>query len=208
MFPRTRGDLDGPPFALPALLDRVSERWWRARPRARVLLSLSAVVLIVVAGIAHAAAAPHGPPAVAWVASHDLVVGHVLEPGDLERTDWPSGLLPDGALREPRGTLAAPLPRGAVATERHLGDAGVAAGLPDGTVAVPVPLEVLPDLPAGARIDLVASDLGGGAHLLTSGAVVLHTDAVAVWLAVEQQTAPQVAGAALHGPIGVIVVPR
>lgn len=206
MFTRLRRDLDGPPFVLPTVLDRAAERWWRARPRTRVLVASCAVALVVVAGIARAAA-PHGPPGVAWVASRDLVVGEVLGPGDLRRTDWPSGLLPDGALSDPHGTLAAPLPRGSIATEQHLSDAGVAAGLPAGTAAVPIPLEVLPELPAGARVDLVAGDLGGGAHVLTTGATVLHADAVAVWLAVDDHTATQVAAAALHGPIGVVVVP-
>jgi pilus assembly protein CpaB len=208
MFTNARRDLDGPPFALPALLDRIAERWWRARPRTRVLLGLSCAVLLVVAGVATAGASPHGPPTSAWVAVRDLPVGHPLGPDDLRRATWPADLLPDGALAEPDGMLVAPLPRGAVATDRHLGDGGLAAGLPSGTAVVPIPVDAVPALPRGALIDLVAADLGGGpGQLVAAGALVLQTDELAVWLAVDAADAPGLASAALHGSIGVVVVP-
>lgn len=207
MFSNVRKELDGPPFALPPVLDRVAERWWRARPRSRLVVGLAVVVLLVVIGLANAAAAPHGPPSVAWVATRDLRVGDVLGPDELRRTTWPADLLPDGVVSEPSGILVAPLPRGAVATDRHVGDGGPATGLPPGTAVVPVPVDAVPPLPSGARLELVAGDgVGGAGQLITGDALVLRTDEAAVWLAVDHEDAAALASAALHGPIGVVVL--
>lgn len=207
MFANARKDLDGPPFALPPVFDRIAERWWRARPRSRVLLGLTLAVMVLIAGLANAAASPHGPPRTAWVAVRDLTVGHTLGPDDLERTTWPADLVPDGALSEPAGTLVAPLPRGAVATDRHLGDGGPGAGLPPGTAVVPVPVEAVPQLPSGTRLELVAGDrIDGTGQRITGEALVLRTDEAAVWLAVDHDDAATLASAALHGPIGVVVL--
>jgi hypothetical protein len=207
MLPRTRGHLDGPPFALPAMLDALAERWWRTRPRTRTGLSLGAVVLLVMAGVTHAAASPYGPPTAVWIADRDLTIGTVLTADALHRASWPRDLVPDGALQEPIGTLVAPLPRGAVVSDLHVGEGGVAASLPVGYAAVALPPESLPELAPGTRIDLVAADTQGGATTIASDAVLLGSDGTAVWVAVERAAATQVSGAALHGAIGVVVLP-
>jgi hypothetical protein len=206
MLLRTRGHLDGPPLALPPVLDAVAERWWRTRPRTRALLSLGALSVVVLAGVGHAAASPHGPPTGVWLAERDLPVGAALE-GGVRRASWPQDLVPVDAVTEPTGTLIAPVPRGAVVTTGHVGHGGFAAGLPAGTAAVALPLDALPALTAGARIDLVVADPDGGGVTVASDAVVLGSDEVTVWVAVDRGRAAQVSGAALHGPIGVVVLP-
>lgn len=207
MFTGPRRHLDRPPFALPRPLDVVAERWWRAHPRTRMLLGVAGAVIVVLAGIAHAAAAPHGPPSSVWIATRDLPVGHVLGAGDLQRAMWPQDLVPDGAVTDPAGVIRAPLTRGAVVTDRHVGDDGLTAGLPAGTAAVAVPPDALPPLPPGARLDLVAVDVEGRPVPLVRGAVVLAIDEAAVWLAVDRDAAALVAGAAATGTLGVVVVP-
>ena len=84
MLPHTRARLAGSPVALPDLLDRVSERWWRTPPRFRLLTVVGGVCLVVLAGVAHAASDPGGPPVTVWVASRDLLPGDVLTPDDME----------------------------------------------------------------------------------------------------------------------------
>lgn len=206
MFTNARDDLDAPPFALPRPLDRLAERWWRARPRTRFLLGASLPILALLAGIAHTASSPHGPPARAWVATRDLVVGEPLGSDVLERVSWPAGLLPDGVLTEPQGALVAPLPRGAVATEHHLGDGGLAAGLPAGSSVVPIPAEAVPVLGVGATVDVIASDPGAGpGRVVATDATVLRADETAVWLAVDRDHATDLASAVLDGSLGVVL---
>lgn len=208
MFPHARRDLDGPPFRLPPLLDALSERWWRARPRTRALVMVGFAVLMALAIAGRLSASPHGPPTPALVATRDLPAGHELTSTDLRQVRWPADLVPDRALTSPTGTLIAPLPDGAVATERHVGDAGIVAGVPDGQAVVPVPRGSLPELSVGARLELVAADAAGGAgHLVATDAVVVQVDEVAVWVAAPREEANALADAALRGPIGVVVVP-
>jgi Flp pilus assembly protein CpaB len=129
MVPTLRRRLDGPPLALPVVVDRAAERWWCARPRTRALVVVT-LATVVVAGVAHAAASPHGPPTPVLVAARDLPTGHVLAPGDLRRAHWPRDLVPAGATTRLEGTVVGPLPRGAVATDRHVTAEGVAAAVP------------------------------------------------------------------------------
>lgn len=206
MITRPRNHLDGPPLALPAALDRLAERWWRARPRARAALVVTSIAILTLATVARVVASSHEPAAVAWVATRDLGIGDQLGPGDLRRTSVPPSLLPDGAMAEPVGTLVAPLPRGAVATDRHLGDTALASTVPAGRAMVPIPIDALPDVPAGTRLDVVASD-HGTARVVARDALVVQADAVAVWVAVDHADAAALAAATLHGAIGVVVVP-
>ena len=207
MLPRTRRLLAGPPVALPPVLDALAERWWRARPRTRLLIGFAALILVLVAGTTHAASSPYGPPVQVWVSDRDLEVGEVITSADLDEVAWPRDLVPDGVLDEPDGTLLAPLPRGAVVTDRHVGDGGIGGMLPDDTVAVAVPHDRLPALSVGMRVDLVAPDPAGAARILVEDAVAVAVDEGAVWLAVEPQVAADVTGASLTGAIGAVVLP-
>ena len=167
---------------------------------------MTLVALTLLAGVAHAAATPDGPPVVVWVAGRDLLPGELVEPGDVERRFWPADLVPDGALDRPEGTVTALLPRGAVVTDRHLGELGIAASVPPGRVAVAVPVEQLPMLAAGARLDLVGPGPDGGGVLLASGATVVASDGEAVWIAIDPATSLAVSSAVASATISAVVL--
>jgi hypothetical protein len=207
MLPRTRHHLAGPPFALPLAIDRVAEAWWRARPRTRLIVGIAVAVLALLAGVAHAAAAPDGPPTGVWVATRDLLPGEVIAGPDTERRSWPADLVPDGALAHPAGTVSATLPRGAVVTDRHLGDLGIVAALAPGRVAVAVPVDQLPTLAAGARLDLVGPAPDGGGMLLAAGATVVADDGDDVWLSIDPGAALAVSSAGASNAIAAVVLP-
>lgn len=200
--------LDGSPFALPRGLDRLSEGWWSLSPRRRFVTLVILVVMTVTGGISHVAATPYGPPAAVLVAVEDLAVGHELSPTDVHRTSWPVGLLPDGAVTDATGRLAAPLPAGSVLTDRHLASGGIAALLPTGTVAVPLPTAAIPAIEPGEWIDLIGRDVQGTGGVLARDAQVLSADGVDVWVAVSREQAPAVAAAAATGTITIVVVGR
>jgi hypothetical protein len=209
MLPLTRFRLDGPPFALPQALDRLSERWWSLQPRSRAVAVAVVAVAIALMGPARLAASPHGPPTPVLVATRDLAVGHELTPDDLQRTTWPRDLVPDSAAAESRGTVTGPLPRGAVATVAHLAPpgSGIAASLPPGRAAVTIPVELLPPLPAGAHIDLVAPDADGTPQVVASAATVVTSEAELVWVAVDVVEAPGVAAATARGQVVAVLRP-
>jgi hypothetical protein len=207
MFPRTHHRLTGPPFALPVALDRAAEVWWRARPRSRIVASLTLLALTLLAGITHAASAPDGPPVDVWVATRDLLPGEVIDGADTQRRSWPSDLVPDGASERPSGTVTATLPRGAVVTDRHLGDLGIVASVPPGRVAVAVPAEQLPLLATGSGIDLVGPGPDGGGVLLAHDATVVANDGEAVWVAIDPGASLAVSAAVASGTVAAVVLP-
>ena len=164
-------------------------------------------VVLLAAAIGHAAATPYGPPTTVLVATRDLLPGDVLTDADLRRRTVPRDLIPDGALRRADGVLAAALPRGAIATDRHLAEGGVTASLPVGRVAVAVASERLPTLTAGMRADLVGADHDGRATTLGRDAIVLAVEVDTVWFAVGAEEAVDVTGAATIGSLAVVVLP-
>lgn len=204
--PRPSDRLGGPPLALPPWLDHLSERWWRLTPRWRAAIAIATVVAVVLAGVAHAAATPYGPPTTAYVAARDLPAGHVLESTDLRRTTWPRDLVPHDVLDRAGGRLAAALPEGSVATQRHLAEEGVAAALPPGQAAVPVPVDGLPELGLGSRVEVVGRDLHGHATVLARESTVVAIDATDVWFSVPAASAPEVAAAGASGLVTVVVI--
>jgi hypothetical protein len=207
MLPRIRHRLAGPPFALPPLVDTAAEAWWRARPRTRLATGVTIAILSVLAGIAHAASAPDGPPVGVWIATRDLLPGEMVGAGEVERRSWPADLVPDGALEQPAGTVTATLPRGAVVTDRHLGDLGVVASVPPGRVAVAVPIDQLPSLAVGARVDLVGPGPDGGGALLASGAIVVANDGEAIWVSIAPEASLAVSAAVASATIAAVVLP-
>lgn len=150
---------------------------------------LAGILVALAAGIAVDAVAVPGPPGVAVVtAAADLGAGTVLGAGDLVVVQVPADLLPDGALgaNDARGrALATPVRRGEVVTDARLVGAGLLAGQPAGTVAVPVrPSDpaVAALLRPGDRVRVVAGadtadpqtfNGGGVASVLVESATVL-----------------------------------
>lgn len=211
MFPPSRLPslrlLDGPPPSLPQIVDAASERWWGLRPRTRAGLGAVIALVVLAAGAGHVASSPWGPPVTVLVAARDLETGETLTRSDVRRTGWPESLVPAGALSEATGTVVTPIPEGAVLTDRYLGDAGLAAALPDGHVAVPLPMELLPRLPAGVRLDLVAAQLDGRGVTVAQRALLLSGDGTQVWVAVERAVAADVAAAATTGQLTAVILP-
>jgi hypothetical protein len=206
-LPRLARTLDGAPFAAPAILDRAAERWWQLPPRVRALCLVAAALLTLAAGTVHLTTSPWGAPTTVLVAAHDLSAGQTLGPADVRRADWPATLVPAGAVTEAGGTVLAPVPAGSILTDLHLGDGGIGASLPDGRAAVGLPAELVPDLPAGSTIDVVAPDLDARGVTLASRAVVLVDDGTQVWVVVDHREAADVAAATVTGSITVVVVP-
>lgn len=199
--------LTGPPVRLPRALDGLAEAWWAATPRARLLIGLLAVLLVLAAGIGHLAATPYGPPTTVLVATRDLSPGERLVAADLRRRTVPADLVPMGALDSADGVLAATLPEGAIATDHHLGDGGWAAGLPAGRAAVAVPAERLPALTPGTRVQLVGTDHDGRGVILGNSAVVLAAELEDIWFAVDADDAVAITAAGAVGALAVVVLP-
>lgn len=207
MLPILRHRLDGPPFALPRPLDRAAERWWAARARTRMLAGLSVALVLFLAGVAHAASNPQGPPRTVWVAARDLHPGDQVTAADVERRSWPEDLVPAGILDHPRGLVTAPLPRGAVVTDRHLGETGIASTLPPDRVAVAVPAGQLPSLTPGMALDLVGPGPEGAAVRVGTRATVVAADGEVVWLAIDPEAVLGVSAAVASGTLVAVVLP-
>lgn len=199
--------LHGAPFALPPALDHVSEWWAAAPPRLRTLCGVGVAVAILAAGIAQAAASPYGPPVTVHVATRHLEVGATLSAEDVRRVAWPSSLVPDGAEVVPSGVLRAPLPRGAVLTDAHLGSGGPAADVPAGRVAVPIATGSLPSVEPGTALDLVGVRSDGAVVLLTTAALVVHDDGARLWVSVDEADALDVSAAAAADAVTAVVRP-
>ena len=201
----------GTPPALPRSLDDAAEWWARRTPRTRLALAaMAALILLAMAG-AGAARSPWGEARTVLVAGRDLAPGTVLAPGDVRAADWPARLVPDDALTElpagdATGVLVVGAPAGTLLTARHLGRAGLAAGLPASRAAVPVTVPDGVTLAAGQRVDLLAGDRDGTGRLLAADARVLRVEAGTVWVDVSRDDAPDLAAASDWGAITVAVV--
>ena len=104
------------------------------------------------------------------VAARDLASGTVLAADDVRRARLPEAAVPAHsamALVDVQGrTVAGPMRRGEVLTDRRIVDADHLSGFPDGTVLATVRLadaDALSNLRVGDRVDVVAVDPDGGA---------------------------------------------
>lgn len=199
--------LDGPAPQLPRVLDALAERWWRATARRRLLVVVVAMLTVPVALVGLRPADPAGPPIEVLVATRDLGPGEQLDADLLDVRAVPATLVPPDASTRTTGRLGARLPAGAVLTDGHLSEAGLAAGLEHGQLAVPVPRDLLPALAPGTRVDLVATAIDGATGVAARDAVVLGDDGTYLWLAVARDAAEAVAGTVSGGHLGVLVRP-
>ena len=200
--------LSGPFPALPAALDRWSERWWALSPRVRLSSAVAAALLVV---IGFAIADGSEPSTAVLVTTRDLAAGDPVDPASVTVVERPAGTVPEGALRGlPQGAESlGPIPRGAVLTRVHLTEAGLAATVAAGRVATAVPAEALPPgIAPGQHVDLLAGTPDGQTRVLASGARVLTVGQSHVWLEVSRDEAAHVASAAAWGRIGVALLPQ
>lgn len=197
--------MGGAPVALPAALDTISDRWWGLGPRTRTWVVVAAVIALLAGAGLRAAATPYGSPVGVLVATSDLEPGSPLADADLARRRWPADLVPEGARTRADGTLTAPLPAGAVLTDRHVTDAGVGGLVADGRAAVPLPADLVPELPVGTRLQVVATGVDGEAAVLADDAEVVAEDGASVWVAVPHVSAADVAAAGLRGAVAIAV---
>ncbi|GGI03635.1 hypothetical protein GCM10011354_05020 [Egicoccus halophilus] len=204
MLPR----LDGAPVVLPRPLDALSEQWFRAGPRLRLAVVVVLLIGALGAFLARLSTSPWGGPVPVLVAGDDLAVGSELADAAVRATDWPADLVPGDAVRTPRDArLTIAVPAGTVLTERHLASTGVAGALADTQAGVAVPRELLPELPAGAHIDLVGAAHDGSGSVLAAEVEVVRVDEARVWIAVGRDEAAAVAGAAASGQLTAVVLP-
>lgn len=167
--------LQGPPVALPAVIDRCSEHWWRLSPRSRAALVLLALIALVTAGELRVALVRHqwdGPPRRALVATTDVAVGHAPQ---VRAVRLPPALVPVNAPQHvAEGTrLAFALPEGTVLTRAHLSARGPAAGLSQDLRVVPVPVDPGWDVRAGGWVDVWALSSPGGSTRIAEHRPVL-----------------------------------
>lgn len=182
-----------------------------AAPRVRLAVILASVLVVVMIAGRGATRSPWGAPTSVVVASTDLRAGHRVGPDDVRLAQWPTGLVPEHAIVDPAEAvgrdIAAPVAAGLPLTVTSLADAGPAAGVPAGRVALPVEIPGSERLRVGQRVDVLAGDGAGSGVRLASVARVLAVDGEVVWLEVGRDEAPAVAGAARWGELTLAVLP-
>lgn len=200
----------GPPPSLPVLLDRASERWWGLAPRLRGIVVLVVLLALATTAVGRVARSPWGPPVTVAVATRDLAVGARVS-GAVATARWPASLVPADAVAPAEvardATLALGVVAGTVLTGRHLRPGGPLADLAPGLAAVPVPLDALPGVTAGRRLDLVVARADGGGLVVAADARVLALDGGLAWLAVPRAAAPDVTAAAGRGLLSGALLP-
>lgn len=208
--PQARVRPPGPPPRLPVLVDRIAEGWWRAGPRTRLALTVLAALLTLGGVLLRVALSPYGPPVPVLIAGTDLGPGRPVGPTDVADARWPRSLLPAGpvATRDDLAgaRLTSGIVAGAVLTRAHLRDDGPLAGLAAGSVAVPVPADLVGDLATDARLDLLGVAGDGSGRTVARDARVLTVERSTVWVEVPRERAADVAAAALRGTLSVAVL--
>ena len=204
--PRDRSADDGP-FALPPWLDGLSDRWWSLTPRRRTITVLVVAISVLVGAAVRSVGSPHGAPTIVLVAAEQLAAGTPLAADLVERVRWPADLVPDGALDVASGTLRTTVPAGAAVTAAHVTEDGVGGLVGDGRAAVPVPVDTLPHVPVGTRVQVVATAVDGTGQVLSDDAEVVSSDGTSVWLGVDVDAAAEIAAAGLRGTVAVAVLP-
>jgi pilus assembly protein CpaB len=195
----------------------------RRRPRLRQAVA-AATGLAVALGVhgaitgAQEARDRWGTEVAVLVARADLPVGHVLGPADTEVRALPAALVPRGAITgsSTGRVVRHPVVEGEPLVATRLapeGLTGVAALLPEGTVAVAVPTDpaTTPPLEVGDRVDVLvapapASVEGPPPVRAASGATVVAVGEVSATVAVPTSRAPTVAFAAGTGAVALALV--
>lgn len=167
--------INGPPLALPALPDRVSEQWWRLPPRARAALALLSVIALLAGTelrVTLVRGTWGGPPRRALVAVRASAVG---ERPSVKAVSLPPALVPADAPQTVAADarLAFALPAGTVLTRAHLSARGPAAGLPADLRVVPMPVDPGWDVRSGGWVDVWTLTTSGGSTRIAAHRPVL-----------------------------------
>lgn len=171
---------------------------------------LAAGLLCAATGVAVEALLPSDADTVAVVAAaNDLAVGTVLTPDQLSVVRLPQNAVPRHVFESPGQLagqqLATPMYAGDVIAENFLVGAGLLAGSPQGTVAVPLrPADpsTLQLLSPGQRVDVVLST--GNGFEVSAKSTVLAQGLAVLWTSKETSTGPFAAPAGDEG--GLVVV--
>lgn len=157
---------------------------------------LAAAVLCAAAGVTVEALLPHEPEVVSVIAAAaDLPVGSVLTAEQLAVVHLPKEAVPQHAFTSTDlvagQQLATPIYAGDVIAENFLVGAGLLAGTPDGTVAVPLrpaDASTVQLLSPGQRVDVVLST-GNGFEVSAKNSVLAKGLAV-LWTSEESGAGP------------------
>ncbi len=203
----------------------------RGRPGPRRWLAAGCVAAAVAAALQVVAPDDGAGLVRVVVAARDVPAGAALQTADLRAELRRPAELPSTAARDPRSVVghvvAAGIGTGELVTSGRLVGAGLLTGRPPGDVAAPVRLadpQVAALLRAGARVDvLVSGEEATAARTVARGATVLAVPAAAdgtaggllggpdggsgglVLLAVDASTAADLAEAAAHGAVSVVL---
>ncbi|HLV04987.1 MAG TPA: SAF domain-containing protein [Actinomycetaceae bacterium] len=205
---------------------RVRRALWRRRHAL-----LAAAVVLATWVVVHELRPPPPPTTAVVVLARAVPAGTELAAADLRAVVLPDRAASPGMLRAPHEAvgerLAVGLPAGFPLAAEVLVGPGLAAGVPDGEVVVPVRLAdaaVARALGPGDRVDLLsaaadAAASAGGAEVVAAGALVVARDAggggsgllgteetaVLVYVAVPRTTAPALVGASAWAPLRVVL---
>lgn len=205
-------DLDGPAPAWPAPIDTLMEWWAGLSGRGRAAVRAAAAVLVATAATGGLLEGRWGPPVPVLVAATDVPAGAALTTAEVTVAERPRDLLPpdtlvDLAALPPRAVADGHLPAGAVLTDRAVRGGGVAGTGAPGSAVVPVPAEVLPALPVGARLDLAVAGLDGTSGIVARDAVLVADDGTWRWLQVEREAVDDVARGVRDASLVAAVLP-
>lgn len=153
------------------------------------------------------------------VAAHDLGSGTALRAGDLDRARLPLASVPAHSTTRVEDvvgrTVAGPMRRGEVVTDRRVVRPDRLSGFPPGTVLVTVRLadpDVLASVGVGDHVDVVAVDPEGAKAEVVARAVEIVTmpqddersDGVPVGIATDEDAALRLAERALDARLSVL----
>lgn len=157
---------------------------------------LAAAVLCAAAGVAVEALLPSEPATVQVVAaSSDLPVGTVLTPDQLSIVQLPEAAVPEHSFESPElvagQQLATPVYAGDILAQNFLVGAGLLAGSPEGTVAVPLrpaDASTVQLLSPGQQVDVVLST--GNGFEVSAKNTVLARGLPVLWTSEESGSGP------------------
>jgi Flp pilus assembly protein CpaB len=163
------------------------------------------------------------PSRMVVVAARDLASGTVLTDGDVRQVPMPLSIAPAHSthlVEDVAGrTVAGPMRRGEVVTDRRVVQADRMDGYPDGTVLATVRLadaDALTNLRVGDRIDVVAVGADGGseaetvardAEIVTLPRTDDASDGVSIGVATTEDEALRLAQRALDARLSVMATP-